>query len=101
MPREKTQTRVRERVKIDEPMPRYKVIIHNDNVTTMDFVVEILMKVFFLSKEDAEALMMKVHEEGSGVAGVYDYDIAISKVFKVRQLAEEKKFPLKLTVEKE
>ena len=88
-------------MKEDEPIPRYKVIMHNDEVTTMEFVVEVLRTVFFRSKEDAEAIMMKIHNEGSGVVGVYDYDIAISKVFKVRQLADEQNFPLKLTVEKE
>lgn len=101
MPRVKTATRTRERLKEDEPIPRYKVIMHNDEVTTMEFVVEVLRTVFFRSKEDAEAIMMKIHNEGSGVVGVYDYDIAISKVFKVRQLADEQNFPLKLTVEKE
>ena len=101
MPKEKIQTRVRERVKIDEPLPRYKVIMHNDDVTTMEFVVEVLRTVFFRTKDEAEAIMMKIHNEGSGVVGVYDYDIAISKFFKVRQLADEQNFPLKLTVEKE
>ncbi len=95
-----TRTRVRRRVRIDEPQ-RYKVIMHNDDVTTMEFVVEILRTVFFLSKGDAEGLMMKIHTEGSAVVGIYDYDIAISKVFKVKQKAEEQQFPLKLTVEKE
>ncbi|MCR5455843.1 MAG: ATP-dependent Clp protease adaptor ClpS [Bacteroidales bacterium] len=101
MPNTKTSTRQRQRVKIDEPMPRYKVIMHNDDVTTMDFVVEVLRTVFFMDTDAAAALMMKIHNEGSGVVGVYDYDIAMSKVFKVKQMAAEQQFPLKLTVEKE
>jgi ATP-dependent Clp protease adaptor protein ClpS len=98
--RVKTATRVRERVKEDDPLPLYKVIMHNDEVTTMDFVVEVLRTVFFRDKDTAEALMMQIHNEGSGVVGVYDYDIALSKVFKVKQMADEQHFPLKLTVEK-
>jgi ATP-dependent Clp protease adaptor protein ClpS len=66
----------------------------------MDFVVEVLRTVFFRDKDTAEALMMQIHNEGSGVVGVYDYDIALSKVFKVKQMADEQHFPLKLTVEK-
>ena len=73
--------------------------MHNDDETTMDFVEKVLRVVFFYNKQDAHDLMMKIHTEGSAVVGVYDYDTAISKVFKVQRMAEEKKFPLRLTVE--
>lgn len=101
MPATKTTARQRQRLKTDEPAPRYKVIIHNDDTTTMQFVVEILTEIFFLSPADAQTLMMKIHTEGSATAGTYDYDTAISKVFKVRQKADQQNFPLRLTVEKE
>ena len=98
----KQQGSTKERSRVFTHYPKhYKVIMHNDDVTTMDFVVEVLRTVFFRTKEDAEAIMMRIHNEGSGVVGVYDYDIAISKVFKVKQMADEQHFPLKLTVEKE
>ena len=100
MAKEQTKVRHKTKVKTKEPK-KYAVIMHNDDVTTMDFVVEVLRTVFFRTKEDAEAIMMRIHNEGSGVVGVYDYDIAISKVFKVKQMADEQHFPLKLTVEKE
>ena len=96
------QTSLKERKRIDIREPRrYKVIIHNDEVTTMDFVVRVLRKVFFMSPEDAETMMMKVHNEGESVVGIYSYDIARSKVSKAMSMAREEKFPLRLTYEPE
>ena len=80
---------------------RYKVIIHNDDFTTMDFVVEVLKTVFFYSDEKAEALMLQVHHANKAVVGIYTYDIAVSKANKATNLAREKGFPLRLTVEPE
>ena len=85
---------------IREPR-RYKVIIHNDDFTTMDFVVKVLMEVFFLSEENAQALMLQVHHSNKAVAGVYTYDIAVSKAQKAVNMARENGFPLRLTVEPE
>ena len=88
------------RVKVKEPK-RYKVIMHNDDFTTMEFVVAILSDIFNRSIEEANKIMMEVHKNGKGVAGIYPYDIAISKATKAMTLAKEEGFPFKLTVEEE
>ena len=80
---------------------RYKVIIHNDDFTTLDLVVEVLKTVFFYSDEKAEALMLQVHHANKAVVGIYTYDIAVSKANKATNMAREKGFPLRLTVEPE
>ena len=77
----------------------YQVIMHNDDVTTMDFVVRILMQIFFKPKKEAEEVMMKIHTEGQAVIGSYPYDIALSKTKKAMQAAREEGFPLCLTME--
>lgn len=77
---------------------RYNVIMHNDDVTTMDFVVHVLRVVFFKSPEDATRIMLDVHQNGSANVGIYTYDIAVSKVTKTMQLAKEEGFPLRLTI---
>jgi len=76
----------------------YAVIIHNDEITTMDFVVEVLVQIFQKTPPEAASLMMDVHEQGSGTAGVYVFDIACTKKFQADRLASEKGFPLKLTI---
>lgn len=99
---EKQQTSYKEKEKIDLKEPRrYKVIIHNDDFTTMEFVVKVLVTVFFKSESEAESLMMGVHKTGSAVVGVYSYDIAISKVRKATDMARAESFPLKLTISPE
>lgn len=80
---------------------RYKVLIHNDDYTTMEFVVMVLIKIFHKTPEDAEHIMLKVHKEGIGVCGVYTYEVAESKAEKVKGLARESGHPLKCTVESE
>ncbi len=100
MPQEQTHVRERQKTNIREPQ-RYKVIIHNDDFTTMDFVVRILKEVFFLSEENAQALMLQVHHSGKAVVGIYTYDIAVSKAKKATNMARENGFPLRLTVEPE
>lgn len=99
---EKQQSSYKEkgRTRLREPR-RFKVIIHNDDFTTMDFVVSILTTVFLKSSAEAEALMLKVHESQSAVVGVYSYDIAKSKVDKATRKAREAGFPLRLTMEPE
>ena len=74
----------------------YKVIIYNDDFTTMEFVVHVLNTVFYKSQPEAEALMLDVHERGSAVVGVYSYDIATSRVRKATIMAREQNFPLRL-----
>jgi ATP-dependent Clp protease adaptor protein ClpS len=77
----------------------YKVILHNDDYTTMEFVVFILQYVFKRSDSEAFAIMMKVHNEGIGIAGVYPYEIAVIKSEKAKNLASAREFPLLCTVE--
>jgi ATP-dependent Clp protease adaptor protein ClpS len=79
----------------------YKVLFHNDNYTTRDFVVAVLREVFHKSESDAVAIMLHVHNSGIGVAGVYTYDVARTKIQIVESLAREHEFPLRLTMEPE
>ena len=90
----------RQRIQIKEPR-RYTVTIHNDDFTTMDFVVKVLKEVFFMEEEKAMTLMLTVHHAGKAVVGIYTYDIATSKVRKATEMARENGFPLMLTVEPE
>lgn len=80
---------------------RYKVTIYNDDFTTMEFVVKILVEVFYKSEAEAEVLMLKVHHSDKAVVGIYSYDVATSKVRKATNMAREAGFPLRLTVEPE
>ena len=100
MPQEQTNVRERQKNNLKEPR-LYKVIIHNDDFTTMDFVVEVLKTVFYYSNEKAESLMLQVHNANKAIVGIYIYDIAVSKANKATNLAREKGFPLRLTVEPE
>jgi len=100
MAKEQSQIRERQHTNLREPR-RYKVIIHNDDFTTMEFVVMILMQVFLKSEEDANALMLQVHHSDKAVVGIYSYDIAMSKTRKATNMAREKGYPLRLTVEPE
>jgi ATP-dependent Clp protease adaptor protein ClpS len=86
--------------KIDKPR-RYKVILHNDDYTTMEFVVQILMKFFHRSETEATHIMLSVHHRGHGVAGVYTKDVAETKVAQVMEYAKEHGMPLRLTAEPE
>ena len=97
MGKQQTNIKGKGRVSLKEPA-RYKVVVYNDDFTTMDFVVRILTSVFFKSEKEAEMLMMTVHKNGSAVAGIYSYDIALSKVRKATGMAREEGYPLKLTV---
>ena len=100
MPQEQSNVRERQKNNLKEPR-RYKVIIHNDDFTTMEFVVEVLKTVFYLSNEKAEELMLQVHHANKAVVGIYTYDIAVSKTDKAINMAREQGFPLRLTVEPE
>ena len=85
---------------VAEP-PMYKVLIHNDDFTTKEFVVNILVAVFNKSLDAAARLMWSVHKTGVGVCGVYPYEIAETKINIVTAYARENGFPLKTTMEKE
>ena len=98
----KQQGSVKERERIFTNFPKhYKVIIHNDDFTTMDFVVKILVEVFYKPKSEATAIMLSVHELGKGVVGVYSYDMAVSMTHKATSMAREAGFPLRITYEPE
>ncbi|MBC2714252.1 MAG: ATP-dependent Clp protease adapter ClpS [Desulfobacteraceae bacterium] len=84
---------------ITEP-PMYKVLLHNDDYTTMEFVVELLMSVFHKTFEDATRIMLNVHKTGHGVCGIYTFEIAETKVETAHELAMERGFPLKSSIEK-
>jgi ATP-dependent Clp protease adaptor protein ClpS len=92
------QVSVKNQTKLLKPKA-YAVVIHNDDVTTMDFVVRVLNKVFNKSLDEANRLMMEVHEKGKGIAGVYVLDIALTKKNQVDMMSIDSEFPLKVTVE--
>ncbi|MEE8551832.1 MAG: ATP-dependent Clp protease adapter ClpS [Desulfobacterales bacterium] len=79
----------------------FRVLLHNDDYTTMEFVVEILTIVFNKSPEEAVEIMLNVHRKGIGICGVYTYEVSETKVNIVHVLARENGFPLKCTMEKE
>ena len=79
----------------------FRVLLHNDDYTTMEFVVEILITVFNKSPEEAVEVMLNVHRKGIGICGVYTYEVSETKVNIVHVLARENGFPLKCTMEKE
>lgn len=87
-------------VRLDEP-PMYRVLLLNDDYTTMDFVVEVLKHVFHKSEADANRIMFNVHQKGAGVCGLYPFGIAETKIDIVDSLARERGFPLKCTMERE
>lgn len=93
-----TQTKKKEQLK--KP-PLFVVLFHNDNYTTMEFVVFVLQSVFHKTESDAMLIMLNVHRTGMGVAGVYTREIAETKVNRTHQLAKEHEFPLKLSIEPE
>lgn len=86
------------KAKIDEPL-QFHVIFFNDDFTTTDFVVSVLMVVFNKPQAEATALMLKVHHEGSAVVGSYSFDMAMSKANRATAIARHEGFPLKITVE--
>ncbi len=99
---EKQQTAPRRRVLTEVRWPKlYHVIFHNDDITTMDFVVMVLKVVFFKNDKDAESLMMTVHKRGKACVGTYPQDIALSKRDKATHMAKEAGFPLHITCEEE
>lgn len=81
--------------------PLYKVLLHNDDYTTMEFVVYVLQTIFQKSEIEAMDIMLKVHHEGVGIAGIYPFEIAETKVAKVTTLSQTHEFPLKCTMEEE
>lgn len=85
-------------MRLHEPR-KYNVILHNDDFTTMEFVVKILVTIFRKSEQEANILMLMVHKEGQAVAGTYSLDIAQSKVQQATNQARMEGFPLRLTIQ--
>lgn len=82
-----------------EPPKRWKVVLHNDDYTTMEFVVWILMSVFHHDETGATRIMLHIHQRGSGVAGEYTRELAETRLAQVESLAREHEFPLRATME--
>ena len=95
-----TRTKSQTKKKLKRP-PRYRVLLHNDDYTTREFVVEVLRYVFHRSESESVTIMLHVHHNGVGVAGVYTREVAETKLRKVERLAMEHEFPLRLTMEPE
>ena len=82
-----------------KPPHKYAVILHNDNFTPMEFVVYVLIEIFHHPPERAERIMLSVHKEGMGIAGVYRLEIAEQKAYETAESAKENQYPLKITIE--
>jgi ATP-dependent Clp protease adaptor protein ClpS len=96
--KEEGQVLTRKRAKVKEP-GLWKVLLHNDDYTTQEFVVWLLKTVFRKAEPEATAIMLAVHRAGVGVAGTYTRDVAETRAERGRQLAEREGYPLLLTVE--
>ncbi len=88
------------KTKLEKPK-LFKVLLHNDDFTTMEFVVFVLQYVFNRSEPESFTIMLKVHNEGLGIAGIYPYEIANMKSEKAMNLAKSREYPLLCTVEEE
>ena len=84
-----------------EPPKKYKVVLHNDDFTPMDFVIIVLMEVFNLDFQKSSTITMQVHEKGKGIAGVYSKEIAMMKVKLSNQIARVEGHPLLITMEEQ
>ena len=97
---EDIQTLTREKVKLDEP-GLYDVIFLNDNITTTEFVVRVLKQIFGKTQEQAEAIMQKIPNSGSGIVGSYVHEVAEQKGIETTLLARQENFPLQIKVKKQ
>ncbi len=89
---------VRQKTRLREPR-LYRVILHNDDYTTMDFVVKVIVAVFHKPAAEATKIMLDVHRKGHGVVGVYTFDIATTKAQQVHEMARQNEFPLRASCE--
>lgn len=94
------QVITKSRTKTEKP-PLYKVLLLNDDFTPMDFVILILRKFFLKSEPEATQIMLQVHNEGAGLAGVFTFEVAETKVYSVNEFSRRHKHPLKCIMEKE
>ncbi len=100
MIQEKTDSNLEEEIFLEEPK-LYKVLLLNDDYTSMEFVIMVLMEIFGFENNKAMATMYKIHEKGSAVCGVYPYEIAEAKVVQVHKVAKEHEYPLRAVMEEE
>jgi ATP-dependent Clp protease adaptor protein ClpS len=89
---------VQQKTRLQEPK-LYRVILHNDHYTTMDFVVKVIVTVFHKPAAEATKIMLDVHRKGAGIVGVYTRDIALTKVSQVHEMARQGEFPLRASCE--
>ena len=87
-------------LELEQPQ-MYKVILHNDDYTSMDFVVEVLTGIFHKSHAQAEQIMLQIHEKDKAICGVYSFEIAETKAQQVKQKAKQNEFPLLATIEED
>jgi len=87
-------------LEVSEPK-KYKVFLLNDDYSTMDFVIDILTKIFRKNVDQATQIMLNIHNDGKAICGIYTHEIASTKVTQVKTLAREKGFPLKAMMEEE
>ena len=99
-PREEGSVLTRPEQRTKEP-PLYRVLLHNDDYTPMEFVVQVLEKVFGKSPAAATQIMLQIHRSGLGIGGVYVREVAETKVVTVHRLAEDRGYPLRSGVEEE
>lgn len=100
-PKTRETTRTRPKTVVPPKPPLFKVILHNDHFTTMEFVIDVLQRIFQKSEVVAVQIMMQVHVDGLGIAGVYPADIAETKIQNVHELARKSGFPLRCSMEPE
>jgi len=95
-------TESKEEIKVEVKRPKlYRVILLNDDYSTMEFVIEILIDIFHKSATEATQIMLDVHEKGKGIVGLYPFDIALTKITQVEEAAKEREYPLKAVMEEE
>jgi len=87
-------------LELEEPK-MFKVLLHNDDYTSMDFVVDVLIRIFHKTHAEAEQIMLQIHEKNKAVCGVYSFEIAQTKAEQVKQLAKQNEFPLLATIEED
>lgn len=91
-------TAVKEEIKVKKPK-MYKVLMHNDDYTSMEFVIHVLQKFFKKNFDESHAIMLKVHHDGIGVCGIYTFEVAESKASKVNKYSKSKGHPLKCSID--
>ena len=99
MPNEEIITPTRKKVRQTQKPGKFAVALHNDGFTPMEFVVYVLQEIFHHPSERAEQIMLSVHKEGMGIAGVYRLEIAEQKAYDTAEEAKENQYPLKITIE--